>query len=101
MQSLARLQSVLSDMQLSQQRLRDAIADSTTTAERLMVFRVIEARDSIGRGHWYTCSSCGHIYVVGNCGQLNEAAMCPECGTGIGGGSSSLPASAFETEMTG
>lgn len=101
MQSLARLQSVLSDMQDSQQRLQEAIANSITTAERRMVFRVIEARDSIGRGHWYTCSHCSHIYVVGNCGQLNEAAVCPECGTRIGGGSASRRADAFESEMSG
>ena len=93
-------QALLTDLQQSQQRLKEAIADSLTTAERRMVYRVIEAKDSIGRGHWYTCSDCGHIYVVGNCGQLNEGGRCPECGTRIGGGSASRRAQHFELEMT-
>ena len=93
-------QTLLADLQSSQQRLAEASTSFITGAERLMVFRTIEAVASIGAGHWYTCSACDHIYVVGNCGQLSESATCPQCGNGIGGGSTSQRATAFEREMT-
>ncbi|KAH8889256.1 hypothetical protein GQ53DRAFT_723440 [Thozetella sp. PMI_491] len=35
-------------------------------------------------GHWYNCAN-GHPFAIGECGMPMEEALCPECGSRIGG----------------
>ncbi|KAG0352119.1 hypothetical protein BGZ54_002955, partial [Gamsiella multidivaricata] len=54
-----------------------------TKEEKLQLFKAM-SRELGGAGHWYRCRN-GHTYVIGECGGAMQEAICPECGTPVGG----------------
>ncbi|EEP82922.1 predicted protein [Uncinocarpus reesii 1704] len=54
-----------------------------TNAERAAVYAAM-ALELQGTGHWYYCVN-GHPFTIGECGMPMEEAMCPQCGSLVGG----------------
>ncbi|WEW60086.1 hypothetical protein PRK78_005570 [Emydomyces testavorans] len=51
--------------------------------ERAEVYAAM-ALELRGTGHWYYCAN-GHPFTIGECGMPMEEAMCPQCGSLVGG----------------
>lgn len=51
-----------------------------TKEERIEIVNAVGLR----QGHWFKCPN-GHYYCIGECGGAMQTAVCPECGSSIGG----------------
>jgi hypothetical protein len=60
---------------------------------------IIKAFNFSHTGHFYNCPN-GHPFVIGECGGAMEQAVCPECGSPVGGSNHTLHSSnSRATEM--
>jgi len=62
--------------------------EEVTIEEKQAIFTAMSREVGTGAGsfggHWFMCLQ-GHIYTIGECGGAMEQAICPECGSAIGG----------------
>ena len=73
---------------------------SLTKEEKMQIVKAMK-KELTKKGHWFKCPK-GHIYAIGECGGAMQRAICPECGSSIGGANHCLEdGNTIASEMDG